>query len=144
MLRTLRKAEYAELTILFFIQGGGDEHLVRAARLHPRRARDARHQAVRLRRDRAGGVRLAADVRRDGRPACGARARAALARVATAVMMALVSTAIKFGMPIAWLVLALIQIFDLVQRADVEHLLHASSLRGWRMPKGIRPDARHG
>jgi hypothetical protein len=63
MLRTLRNAEYAELMILFFIQGAA--MAVWFVPLGP--ILDAHgYHAIKLCRGRRGGVRFAADVRRHG------------------------------------------------------------------------------
>ena len=113
MLRTLRKAEYAELMILFFIQAAGmaiwfvplgailDAHGLHAIKPFAFAA------------NAAGGVRLAADLRRHGRPACAAGKSIALARDSPLrVMMAVIGMAIQHGWN-PWLVLVLIQLFSL-------------------------------
>ena len=113
MLRTLRKAEYAELMILFFIQAAAMGiwfvplgTILDANGLHA-------NQAVCVRRHRRRRLHFPAHVRRHGRPACAAgQGACAGSRAATGVTMAVIAAAIKHGWN-PWLVLALIQIFSL-------------------------------
>jgi len=112
VLKTLRKAEYAELTLLFFIQG-----LAMATWFVPLgRVLDA-HGLAGIKSFAFAASALAAFVSplmfgaMADRHVAPARVLRWLA-TATAVMMALVSTAIKFDCN-AWLVLALIQILSL-------------------------------
>src|ERR1035438_607156 len=112
MLRTLRKAEYAELTVLFFIQG-----LAMATWFVPLGNVLDAHGMHGIKPFAFAASALAAFVSPlmfgalADRHVPPARVLRWLAS-ATAVMMALVSTAIKFHGN-AWLVLALIQILSL-------------------------------
>jgi nucleoside transporter len=112
MLRTLRKAEYAELTLLFFIQG-----VAMSTWFVPLGSILDAHGMHEIKPFAFAATALAAFVSplifgaMADRHAAPARVLRGLA-VATAMMMTLVSTAIKFHAN-AWLVLALIQLLTL-------------------------------
>ncbi len=112
MLRTLRKAEYAELTLLFFIQG-----VAMSTWFVPLGSILDAHGMHGIKPFAFAATALAAFVSplifgaMADRHVAPARVLRGLA-VATAVMMTLVSTAIKFHAN-AWLVLVLIQLLTL-------------------------------